>query len=397
MISVKQATQLILSRAMKCPAISIPLLDSAGYILKETLLADRDIPPFDRAMMDGIAIRYEDFQNGQVEFPIRGIQAAGAPELYIKEPQNCIEIMTGAVLPAPFDTVIRYEDLHLDNKTARIQITQIRKGQNIHLRGKDRLSGQVLVPPGTRIGAAEIGIAASIGKTALLVARPPTACVISTGDELVDIEATPLPYQIRKSNVYTIAAMLHKHQIKSEIFHFNDDPAAINQGLATVLGQYDLVILSGGVSAGKFDFIPGLLKENGVSELFYKIEQKPGKPFWFGQYMNQTTVFALPGNPVSSFLCTLRYMLPWVTVSTGGDLVPQWGMLAENYEFKPSLTCFLQVKTHINESGQVICLPVPGHGSGDFSSLTRADAFLELPPDRNQFVSGEAYPLWRFN
>ncbi len=394
MTTVEQATQIILQNTLAFGEEAVPLAKANGRILREDLAADRDFPPFDRVSMDGIAILFEAFAAGQRSFFIEGIQAAGAPQLVLTQKNNCLEVMTGAVLPQNADTVIRYEDLEIRDGQAVILIEDVQERQNVHGRGADRRQGEVIVKAGCKISPAEIGVAATVGKANLQVAISPKVAIISTGDELVEVGETPLPHQIRKSNVHTLAATLAGWGIEADLLHLLDDRAEIETTLAGCLKKYDALILSGGVSMGKFDFLPEAFKALGVRELFHKVSQRPGKPFWFGRG-ERTVVFALPGNPVSTFMCTHRYFQPWLRAGLG--LQPfenQYAVLEEDFFFKPDLTYFLQVKLEWREDGVTGAWPVAGRGSGDLANLAEADAFLELPIGRQVFKKGEVFPLF---
>ena len=394
MISVKEATDIVLANTIPFGTEEVGLEQAIGRLLAEDLVADRDFPPFTRVTMDGISIKYSDFENGQRAFPIAGLQAAGAPKQALQKPEHCFEVMTGAILPENTDTVIRYEDLEIENGTANIVIETIKERQNAHQQGSDRQQGDVIVSKGKLISPAEIGIAATVGKPTLRVQKLPKVVIIYTGDELVEVSATPLPHQIRTSNAFTIASTLSKWKLQPDLLHIVDDMEATKQKLNQCLDEYDVLILSGGVSKGKFDYVPEALAQLGVEKLFHRIAQRPGKPFWFGRAENDTIVFALPGNPVSSFMCATRYFLPWLRHSFGLEPMNYaYAILTEDFYFKPDLTYFLQVKVSYDPSGKVLARPVEGRGSGDLANLVDADAFLELPKGRDHFLKGEIFPL----
>ncbi len=393
--SVAEAEQIISEHVLDLGTEEVPLADTWGRVLREDLCADRDFPPFDRVTMDGIAIRYERFTAGQREFPVTGVQAAGAPPLRLAQPDACLEVMTGAMLPEGTDTVIRYEDLHLEDGWAEIRTENISFRQNLHFQGIDRRAGDRIVPAGRIVAAPEIATAASIGKALLRVARLPRVAVVSTGDELVDVADTPLPHQIRRSNVYAVQSILQEHfRIDSRLFHFVDDKALISEGIRRILAGYDVVVLTGAVSEGKYDYVPAVLDELGVEKCFHKVSQRPGKPFWFGHFQRRTVFFALPGNPVSAFMCTWRYLVPFLNKSLGREKTPAaTAVLAEPVEFKPALTYFLPVKLDTSKDGTARATPLPGHGSGDLANLNDADGFLELPLERDFFPAGEVFSL----
>ncbi|MBV6441362.1 MAG: Molybdopterin molybdenumtransferase [Saprospiraceae bacterium] len=397
-LSVAEAEKIILQHAFSPAGEEVELAHTLGRILQEELTADRDFPPFDRVTMDGIAIRHAQFAEGCRQFPICGVQAAGKPRLTLTDPAGCMEVMTGAMLPEGADTVIRYEDVRIENGSAAVLCSGVNFRQNLHFQGIDRRTGDIIVQRGQKIGPAEIATAATVGKTRLRVARLPRTAIVSTGDELVPVGQTPLPHQIRGSNVFAIRALLaEQFQADSQIFHYPDDPKAIAKGLEQIFGDFDLVILSGAVSEGKFDFLPQVLASLGVEKLFHKVSQRPGKPFWFGQLPGRAVVFALPGNPVSAFMCVCRYLLPFLRRSLGQTpRPPEIASLAEQVVFKPALTYFLPVRLECTAGGMLQAQPLPGHGSGDLANLNDADGFLELPLERDVFLAREVFPFYRY-
>lgn len=398
MITVKNATSIVLDYAVDFGAKLVPLRQAAGYVLAEDLSADRDFPPFDRVTMDGIAIRYRTFANGERDFLIEGTQAAGVPQMKLRNSDNCLEVMTGAILPQGVDTVIRYEDLEIENDIARIvSDDDVREGQNIHRRAHDRSQGALILAPGQLLSPAEIAVAATVGKAQIRVKKTPQVTTIATGDEIVPVEATPLTHQIRTSNTWAISALLAKWKIEATQLHLPDHQERTLSGLRTALNQSDVLILSGGVSEGKFDYVPKALTMLGVKKLFHKVQQRPGKPFWFGQAPNGTVVFALPGNPVSAFMCTVRYLEPWLRASLGlSPMEKKIAALAEDVVFKPNLTYFLQVQITTDDLGRPWAKPVAGGGSGDLANLTEADGFLELPAGRERYAAGEVFAYWGY-
>ncbi len=395
MITVKEARQLISTTTRDFGIESIDLMDAVGRVLRESLVADRDFPPYDRVTMDGIAIRFEDFEKGNRRFKIAGVGAAGQPQVSLTDSDTCFEIMTGAILPSGSDTIIRYEDVAVENGFATILVDKIRAGQNVHQQGSDRPQGSELLQPGYRLNAAAIGIATTIGKTKIKVSKLPKAIIISTGDELVEIDSQPLPHQIRKSNVFQLSTGLKHFGIEAELRHLNDNLEEITNILKTILIEYDLVFLSGGVSKGKFDFLPKAMDQLGVERLFHKIKQRPGKPFWFGQYKDGATVFAFPGNPVSSFMCSQIYGMTWVQKCMGLALpLQKYAALTAPIYFKPDLTYFAQVYISTDHSGQLLATPIEGNGSGDLANLVSANAFLEVPRGRDIFEAGTVLPFY---
>jgi molybdopterin molybdotransferase len=397
MITVEQAEQLILENTRDFGAEIVLFDEALGRVLAETIKADRDLPAFNRVTMDGIAINYQSIESGITTFNITATQAAGDNPVNISEPNECIEIMTGAALPESVDTVIRYEDVEIKDGKATLLITEIKKGQNLHLKGADKKQGEIILTPGQLITPAIISLVASVGETELRVKRLPRVVILSSGDELVDVNATPSPYQIRRSNSYMLQAVVAKQGIKAVVRHIPDDAEIIKQQLALCLQNFDVVLLSGGISMGKFDYIAQALTDLQVHQVFHKVQQRPGKPFWFGKHDNGVVVFAFPGNPVATFLGVQRYFVPWLNTSLGlAPKKPVYAVLAGDVSFEPQLTYFLQVKLNFTEQGQLLATPVAGNGSGDFANLADTDGFMQLPSDKSEFKKGEAYQVWLF-
>ena len=397
MITVEEATRLICQDRIELATEKVALPNAIGRLLAEPLLADRDFPPFHRVTMDGIAIHFSAFEAGKRSFAIEAMQTAGMPVLSLQNAHHAVEVMTGAVLPIGTDTVIRYEDLEIQDNLAKLAIPTITKGQNIHPQGSDKKAGELLVPQGRMLSAAEIGIAATIGKPNLLVKKLPEIAMISTGDEIVPVDKTPLPHQIRSSNASAIAALLSKWHINVETFHLPDQSEKMAAALAGYLQKFDAILLTGGVSEGKLDHVPGVLAALGVEKIFHKVQQKPGKPLWFGKSKEGTTVFALPGNPVSALMCAVRYVEPWLRANLSLPPIQKEGaILKEEVLFKPDLTYFVQVQLEKEENGCLWAKPVEGKGSGDLANLVAADGFLELPAAQTTHSSGVVYPLWKY-
>ncbi|WP_353145541.1 molybdopterin molybdotransferase MoeA [Chryseobacterium sp.] len=397
MITVQQAEDIVLSQTQDFGREDISYAHALGRVLAEEITADRDLPPFDRPTVDGIAIRYNAYEKGNRSFIIKAVQSAGEPSVSIQSENECVEIMTGAALDPSVDTVIRYEDISINNGIAHLHIDS-KKGQNIHLKARDKKKGEILVSADQLITPAIIGIASSVGKTVLSVKKLPKVVIITTGDEMVSPESDPSPFQLRRSNGITIQTVLEKYKVKADMLHLNDDYEEIKRELSRCLDEYDVLLMSGGVSMGKFDYLPKVCDELGVEKLFHKIRQRPGKPFWFGKNKDQKLVFAFPGNPVSVFMCLHRYFIPWLEKSLGisGNLA-QFAVLQNDIDFPFPLQYFAQVKLCVNHLGQLIAESVNTNGSGDFSHLADTNAFIELPLEQNTFGKGEVYRIWKYN
>lgn len=425
MISVEQALEYILGNTSDFGTEEVLFLESLGRVLKEDIVADRDFPPFNRVAMDGIAINQRYFEHGVRDFKIEGVQPAGSPQEKLENASHCYEVMTGAVLPENTDTVIRYEDVTIETLMATVNLDTVEKGKNIHFQGQDRQEGEVLIPKNKIITPAEIGVIASVGKAKVKVAKTPKVIIVSTGDELVEVEETPAPHQIRRSNSFSLVSLLEELHIKAETAHITDDKQQLKEKIAGYLKDYDALIFSGGVSKGKYDFLPEVFEELGVEKRFHRVAQRPGKPFWFGiadasglsgreadaseelvaepalsadrrsQSNPSKSIFAFPGNPISTYVNCLLYFYQWYAKSTGFEIPEETVILGEDVFFKPDLTYFLQVKIEI-KYGHLVAMPVKGNGSGDLVSLADADGFIQLPQGQTEFKKGETFSLHRY-
>ena len=395
MLTPDEAAAAIAAELAPLATESVALADAAGRVLREDLRAERDQPPFDRIAMDGIAIDLDAFTAGRRAFRIAGTVAAGRPPGTLPDAGACLEVMTGAMLPPGTDTVIPVEALEiLDGRALVRDADPPARFANVHRRGSDALAGSLALPAGTRLRGPELAIAASVGRRAVEVSREPRLAVISTGDELVAPGLPLEPWQIRRSNAYGVAATLALHgyrHLTDE--HLLDDLPALSARLAALLAGHDALVLSGGVSAGRFDHVPAALGAIGVRRVFHKVAQRPGKPFWFGVGPAGQAVFALPGNPVSTLVCLIRYVLPALARLTGCAAPPAaFVALADPYESRHSLTAFVPVDRGAAGRPAAVTLH-PTHGSGDFTALAGTAGFVELAPGR-RIEPGDAVPIY---
>lgn len=394
MISPAAAEAAIRARVPPLAAEPTPLAALSGTVLREQIVASRDQPPFDRVTMDGIAFASH---SGRREFRIAGTQAAGARQMVLANTDACFEVMTGAVLPTGCDCVVPVEKISVQEGIARLQEDVIpTAGLNIHPRGLDCRAGMTLLEPGMSIGTPEVAVIASQGLASAQASRTPRIVVISTGDELIEPGEPVSDWQIYRSNVYGVLAALQRRgygQLTHD--HLPDDLATLRTRLRTHLDERDVLILSGGVSMGKFDFIPQVLTELGIAVVFHRVAQRPGKPMWFGVGDRQRTVYALPGNPVSTLICLTRYVFPGLAAAMGAaPAQPAMIRLSESFEVKPALTYFLPVTLVADAAGQRSAQPRPTKGSGDFTSLIGTDGFVELPPGPLVMPRDAAVPFY---
>ncbi len=378
---------------------AIPLADAVNAVLHEEVHAERDQPPFDRVTMDGIAIAYRDWQQGKRNFDVVGTQAAGAPALSISDSGQCVEIMTGAVLPAGADTVIPVERIIRSEKEALVEESaEVSSGQFVHPRGSDRKSGSLILRPGIRLGSPEIAVLASAGRATIQAAALPLVAVISTGDELVDVDEPLADYQIRSSNDRAIEASLAQHFVaRVTRSRLKDERDEMLEAIRTLHDQNDVLILSGGVSMGRYDFVPSVLEELKVELVFHRVEQRPGRPMWFGLSRDDKPVFALPGNPVSTMVCLRRYVLPALQQMLGLEPANAERVeLGADVEFAADLTYFLPAVISWTKAAVGVAEPRPTNTSGDFVSLAGTDGFVELPRGRDVYPAGTAVRLFRW-
>lgn len=378
MISPAEAEALIRERVSRLEpeARSLGLLN--GAILREPIAATRDQPPFDRVTMDGIAFASS---SGRRAFRIAGTQAAGARQMILANDDACFEVMTGAVVPHGCDCVIPVERITVaDGQATLADDVTPGAGLNIHTRGLDCRAGDVLLEPGMRLGPAEVAIVAAAGLAKAQVTRSPRIVVISTGDELVEPGEPVMDWQIYRSNAYAVVSGLQQRGYREiEHDHLADDPQLLRERLRSHLQTHDVLVLSGGVSMGKYDYVPQTLGELGVKVAFHRVSQRPGKPMWFGVGPEGQAVYALPGNPVSTLVCLTRYVYPGLAAACAEDLLaPPKVAMAEGFEVKAALTFFLPVKLLSDDSGHITAQPRPTKGSGDFTSLKGTDGFVEL-------------------
>ncbi len=401
MISVKDAFNVILSSWKELSREDILEKDfskSLNFFLAEDLLADRASPPFHRVAMDGVAGTLKKLITAEnTEFPIEGVAPAGRPQIKLNSENHVIEVMTGAILPEGCDCVIPYEEVSIQGKTAVIPKLSLKKMQNVHEEGSDFKKNDVLILQGKRITSAIIGLMASIGKKTIKVLSYPRTAIISTGDELVSMEETPKDYQIRISNSFSLQAeLLSFGDWKSDIFHIRDSKENLQIKISELLENYQLLIFSGGVSKGKFDFLPEVFNSLQVEKIFHKVAQRPGKPLYFGRGPSQQMIFGLPGNPVSALVSLRKYIVETYFLSKDHPLFSKEVLLNEGTKLKKDLTYFLSVKRSNNENEKESVSFVKGNGSGDFYSMAQSDGIAELDSHKKLFSQGESVKFYQW-
>lgn len=398
-IDVAEAAALIRARMPRWGTVAVPLDAARGEVLRQVVRAERDQPAFDRVTMDGIALRHAAVAAGRRTFRVVGTQGAGSPPLPLVADGNCVAIMTGAALPPGADTVVPVERITRAGDVATVAAEyEPAAGQFIHRRASDHRQGDALLQPGLTLGPPELAILTIGGSATVEVARRPTIAIVSTGDELVEVGAPLGPHQIRASNDRAIAAALAARGFTAaDRLHLKDDRALLESALGELLAERDVLILTGGVSMGEFDHVPKVLADLGLELVFHKVLQRPGQPLWFGVTPAGKPVFALPGNPVSSLVCLVRFVVPALLEALGATPRPEViARLDRHVRFEPDLTCFLPVALGYGADGECLATPKPTNTSGDFTALAGTDGFVELPRGMCDFAPGYTARFWNW-
>lgn len=368
---------------------ALPLSQTLCRVLAERVLADRDFPPFPRATRDGFALRAADVRTVPAALSIIGeIKAGGSFDQTVNQGQ-AVEIMTGAAVPQGADAVVMIE--YTQRKNGQVDVLRgVAQAENIVSQGSEGKAGSELLASGTRMGAAQVAVAASVGKGALSVYKRPQVAILATGDELVDLSATPSAHQIRNSNTYSLAAQVTSSGGEPLCLPIAADEKTalrklIQQGLSA-----RLLLLSGGVSMGKFDLVEQVLAELGAKFFFTGVQIQPGKPVVFGE-LGPIPFFGLPGNPVSTMVTFDLFVRPAVQ-ALGGEvpvrLPAAQARLAKDFKTKTGLTRFLPalLRGGLFEPEVEV---IPWQGSGDIAAASRANCYVIVPPDRESIGAGE--------
>jgi molybdopterin molybdotransferase len=393
MVSVEEAEELIFSCVFKPQIEEVDWSNSLNRITVAPWTTKEDLPSFHRVMMDGYAIR---FHEGVKQWNVQSLQRAGEKAQCLENSLSAIEIMTGAILPEGTDTVVPYEHVRRENTTIFLEDFDVKIGQNVHERGRDKKAGDEVLPAFFQIRYTELGLAASIGKLRIRVLKRPDITILSTGDELVKPHEIPESHQIRMSNAFLLQGMLQQMGIDAVVKHIRDHRESLNDAIQTYLSTSDILLLSGGVSKGKYDLVPEILEYNGVEGIFHGIKQRPGKPMWMGR-KDDKPVFGFPGNPVSTLVCARRYFLPWLQKQYNMYDGRTYAQLGFEVQAHPTMTLFIQVKRRQDERGGIILDKIPGQGSGDFAQLSQSHGFAEIPSGTEVFPEGSVVKFWMYS
>jgi molybdopterin molybdotransferase len=397
--TVPEALAIVLRHAQTLPGQRVPLNQALGRRLLEAVQADLDLPPFDKSIVDGYAVRSrdlaaDDYRSLKV---IEEIHAGQTPQKSLGINQAAL-IMTGAPIPIGADAVVMIEKTETPEPGFVLLSGPVASGLNRITQGREMKAGDVVIPAGTWLNAARIGVLASVGAAQVFVQPKPKVAVLATGDELVPLDQTPGPGQIRNSNTHLLASLATDHGADVQSFPITPDrPDLLRQSFSQALETADAVLICGGVSAGKKDFVPEALEAVGVTNLFHKVKVKPGKPLWFGTGPQRTNrppalVFGLPGNPVSGLVSFLLFVRPVLAVMDGCSpssephpefpLVNDFRHLDDRDTYRPArLVASDELGTAIE--------PLIFAGSSDLRSVAAADGFAIFPAGERIYQRGE--------
>jgi molybdopterin molybdotransferase len=394
MLTVEEALQQVLEHAAPLPASEVLLARALGLMLAEDIASDIDSPPHDKALVDGYAIRAADMAGGQAEFHVLEQITAGQVPEKIVGPGQATQIMTGAPMPAGADTVVMVEySERRDEQTVLLVDGKVKPNQNIMRRAESLVAGTTVLYRGAMLRPIEIGVLAEVGRHRVLVQPRPTVACLATGNELVEVHQKPAAGMIRNSNGPMLSALVAAADAEPvELGIARDELADLTRLIRHGL-ESDVLLLSGGVSAGVLDLVPSVLAELGVREVFHKVNLKPGKPLWFGVYEHEDRrhlVFGLPGNPVSTLVCFHLFVRPALDrlANRKSSLKMCRAQLACDYRQRGDRPTFHPAKLHELEIGTMV-ETVPWLGSGDLAGLVAADALAIFPTGQEIFVPGE--------
>lgn len=381
MLSFQEAQKIIVSEAAPLRTEQIPLDKAVGRMLASDVYADRDYPPFNRAAMDGFALRSGELAGGIRTFTIVDTIYAGTVPKEPAGPGTCYRIMTGAAVPEGMDAVVRVEDTVERGAVMTTAINSFKPFLNIARRGEDVKLGEPVLRCPLMCSASITSVLATVGKSTVDVYALPSIALITTGDEVVPPDQVPSPVQIRNSNAALLKGLLKEKGLTPEmVFHLPDDPVLMEPVLRESLSG-DIVITCGGVSAGDADFVPGLWKKLGVRELFHKVAIKPGKPVWCGRTTEGTMVFSLPGNPFSCLVTYKLFVETYIDICHGVGLKAFRETMFNGTRHKRSVLDEFFPARFVDGGFEVE--PLPYRGSGDVLAAKDADVLAWQPASRN--------------
>jgi molybdopterin molybdotransferase len=396
MLTYEQARRTVIEKVTNArgprATANISVWAALGFVLAEEVKTDREYPPFDRSTRDGYAVRASEASSAATLRCAAEIKA-GDTVAQALAPGTCVQIMTGAAVPEGADAVVMIEHTNRDGDSVRFD-RAAQPGQNIVPRGSEAKRGEAILSPGTRLGYAELALAAQVGATQLRCASKPRVAILSTGDEVVSVEQHPGPFQIRNSNSVSLAAQVRLAGGEPVLLgNAADRIDDLREKIATGLRE-NVLVLSGGVSMGKYDLVETVLKDLGAEFYFDAVAIRPGRPAVFGK-CGDTFVFGLPGNPVSTMVTFELFVVPAIDLLSGAparNLPFVEAHLAAPLNEKPGLTHFLPARVDWRGTTPEV-KALPWQGSGDIAALARANCFLVVAADRSQVQIGETMPI----
>lgn len=393
MISVAEARRIVGEQTTPLPSEVVSLANARDRFLVQDIVADSDLPPFDRSQMDGYALRASDVERTPVKLNVVGESAAGHGWHHEIKPGEAVRIMTGAPVPVGADSVQQIELTRLAGSTSEVEIFEaVTPGKSIVRRGSEIKGGEIVVNAGEQITATMIAVLASFGYAKIRVSRRPTVAVLATGSELVAVDQKPGADQIRDSNNFTISAYAElAGAVVERLPLAGDDTGLLKRQIAETAGRNDVVITSGGVSVGDYDFTKPALRELGAESFFERVALRPGKPTVFARLPNGTLFFGLPGNPVSVSVTFNLFARPALLAMQGAKdpaLPQEWAVLAGNVKGAAQRESYLPAQLSSTAEGTLTALPLKWGGSSDFVGFVRATALVVVPADTGPLPTG---------
>ena len=394
MISFSEAQQMVIGQAHSFGKETVLLDDAAGRVIAEKIIADRDYPPFNRSSMDGFAFNYADWEKGIRSFIIREAIYAGHIASEKINPGECYKIMTGAAIPPSANVVIRIEDVDEAVNNIVCKTNDVKIYQHIARQGEDAKYGEVIISEPIRCMPAVTGVLATIGKFEVQVEKLPTVAIVTTGDEVMPIDAKVNAVQIRNSNSHVLKTLLKQWSIiPISCNHVIDDSTLIKEAIQKVQ-SCDILIVSGGVSAGDADYVPEVLAGLSAERIFHKVAIKPGKPIWFGKFPNGPVVFSLPGNPLSCMVTFKIFIEAFLSCSFGLGLPTTLSLPLRVARIKKSsLDEFFPVRLTGHPSALE---PIPFNGSGDVTAALAAFGIARHEAIKAELAAGDIVNCYLF-
>lgn len=388
MITIQEADQILREAIFPGGVETLPLAACTGRVLRECVTAERDAPPFDRAMMDGFAFRTADAAAHPGGLPTTCTLAAGQSPVAIGPAPAALEIMTGAVVPPDADSIVPVEDCEIAGNLVRIPPSACVPGRFIDRKASNHPAGDIVLPAGVSLGAPELAVAATEGCATLTVNATLAIHIITTGDEIVPLTATPQPWQIRGSHTAALTALLAAPDVLVFSEHAPDDPAALTRAIRSALENHRWLVLCGGVSKGGKDHVIDVLRSLGATLLFHRVAQRPGHPMTFAT-CDGIPIFCLPGNPLSVLCSARRHLVPAIQRQRGAScsLSPIPLYLTETIHPSPDSTRFLPIRIRDG-----VATPVPFRNSGSLHALAGTSGFIEIPPSPKPCLAGTPFP-----